>query len=32
VVETLKGLRMAYPKPSAERRRELLELRKQLVK
>jgi PPK2 family polyphosphate:nucleotide phosphotransferase len=32
VVDTLKGLRMAYPKPTAERRRELLEIRKQLVK
>jgi len=32
VVDTLKGLRLAYPKPSAEHRRELLEIRKQLVK
>ena len=32
VVDTLKRLRMAYPKPSAARRRELLEIRKQLVK
>ena len=32
VVDTLKSLRMAYPKPSAARRRELLEIRKQLVK
>lgn len=32
VVDTLKRLRMAYPKPSAGRRRELLEIRKQLLK
>ncbi len=32
VVDTLKGLRLAYPKPSAGHRRELLEIRKQLVK
>ena len=32
VVDTLEGLRMAYPKPGAERRRELQEIRKQLLK
>jgi PPK2 family polyphosphate:nucleotide phosphotransferase len=31
VVDTLKSLRMRYPKPSAERRRELLAIRKQLA-
>ncbi len=32
VVDTLKGLRMSYPRAGAARRRELLEIRKQLVK
>jgi PPK2 family polyphosphate:nucleotide phosphotransferase len=32
VVDTLKGLRLAYPKPSAGRRRELQAIRKKLVK
>ena len=32
VVDTLEGLRMAYPRTSAARRRELLEIRKQLAK
>ncbi len=31
VVDTLKRLRMAYPKPGAERRRELLQIREQLM-
>ena len=31
VVDTLKGLRMSYPKPGAGRRRELQAIRKQLV-
>ena len=32
VVDTLKRMRLAYPEPSAERRRELQAIRKQLVK
>jgi PPK2 family polyphosphate:nucleotide phosphotransferase len=32
IVETLEGLKMSYPQVSDERRRELLELRKQLAK
>jgi len=32
VVDTLAGLRMAYPEPDAARRRELREIRKQLAK
>lgn len=32
VVDTLGGLRLAYPKPDARRRRELLAIRKQLTK
>jgi PPK2 family polyphosphate:nucleotide phosphotransferase len=32
IVETLAGLKMSYPKVDAKRRRELLELRKQLAK
>ena len=32
VVDTLGGLRMAYPKPDAARRRELLAIRKRLMK
>jgi len=31
VLDTFKGLKMAYPKTSAKRRRELLEIRKQLT-
>jgi hypothetical protein len=30
VIETMKGLRMGYPKISGARRRELLEIRRQL--
>ena len=32
VVDTLKGLRLEYPKPGAERRRELQSIREQLMK
>jgi hypothetical protein len=32
IVETLAGLKMSYPEVDAKRRRELLELRKQLAK
>ena len=32
VVDTLKRMRLAYPEPSAERRRELQAIRKELVK
>jgi polyphosphate kinase 2 (PPK2 family) len=32
VLDTLKGLQMTYPKTSAERRRELQSIRKQLAK
>jgi len=32
IVDTLDALKMTYPKASSERRRELLEIRKQLVK
>jgi len=32
ILETLEGLKMSYPKVDDKRRRELLELRKQLAK
>jgi hypothetical protein len=32
VVDMLKDLRMSYPKPTDERKQELLEIRKQLTK
>ena len=32
VLDTLEGLKMAYPKTSAERRQELLSIRKRLAK
>lgn len=32
ILDTLDGLRMAYPKPTAQRRRELISIRKQLLR
>ena len=32
IVDTLKGLKMSYPKPDAQRQKELLQMRKGLMR